>query len=152
MILKMKLNNQLEKELYREEIMKKEKLTIGRKIELEEIVLSDSFFNDDNKNIKYYDEIKLHYKKLKLSKEETSYLIISTIIPFQEFKLDLEKLYNGEYSPYRFLFTMMKKYLYEPTNQKEFNNLKEIIIYRLDSFNEIKEHINFNVTYKKIKK
>lgn len=127
----------------------KKMLSTERKIELENFILEDPFFNENNKSIKYYDEIKFHFKKFKFSKQEISYLIISTIMPLDKFSLDIEKLYNEEYSPSTFLYKMMNKYLYSPSKEREFEDLKEIILYRYDSINEIKKHNKFNIRYKK---
>lgn len=118
----------------------KEKLSTERKMELEEFIIKDSFLNENNRNIKYFDEISLHFKKLKFSKEELAYLIIASIIPFKDLSIDIECLMNEEYNPHTFLNLMMKKYLYEPKNKKEFESLKKVILYRYESVKEINKY------------
>lgn len=84
--------------------MKNKELTFNEIKELEELIYNDLFLDSDNRKIDYFDEIRLHFSKLKLNKKQKEYLLYASVIPLDELILDIKSLENGEYKPSTFIY------------------------------------------------
>lgn len=113
--------------------MKNKELTFNEIKELEELIYNDLFLDSDNRKIDYFDEIRLHFSKLKLNKKQKEYLLYASVIPLDELILDIKSLENGEYKPSTFIYILIEKYFNEEFIKKiGFIKVEQILFKRIE--------------------